>query len=515
MGIIKRFFLLLVILLMTSCDNGVIVPDFTGMPVSSAMEWSKDNNIKVSIKSYYNDEFGVNLIYSQSIEPETVVNEIEEVVVYYSLGVDPSTNLELPNFDTYTLEEVAEWFDSKGVRNYEIIHIISDETEGSIIDVQVTQKDEEQVTVGDHFEVLVSDGYIELSDIDLFSDGKWQGVNLGGWFVLEGWMTPELFEGVSGSDETIFLQQKYNAEEVLIEHWETFITDDDFKYLNSIGVKYVRLPIPWWLYGETAYVGTENEVTYISSVDYIHQAMVWAEIYNISVLLDLHTAPGGQNGFDNGGLTGVQNWGKNEEEFGYIAKTVEVLDLITKDFSKYESLWGIEVLNEPSWSIDMTTLQDFYLESYKVIRETNKELYIGFHDGFRMYDVYSWRTFFEKDLEKVFLDTHIYSVFSESLSEFSIFEHIEYVDVNHRNMLKEYENIVPVIVGEWSYGLPNYVTSRYDGDDSVHIKKAFGYKQIEVYNEVDGWFFWNYKIDQNAYLEWDFYRLYEKDYLPD
>ena len=29
-----------------------------------------------------------------------------------------------------------------------------------------------------------------------------RGVNLGGWLVLEKWMTPSLFEGLSATDET-------------------------------------------------------------------------------------------------------------------------------------------------------------------------------------------------------------------------------------------------------------------------------------------------------------------------
>lgn len=29
-----------------------------------------------------------------------------------------------------------------------------------------------------------------------------QGVNLGGWLVLEKWMTPSLFDGTTAADET-------------------------------------------------------------------------------------------------------------------------------------------------------------------------------------------------------------------------------------------------------------------------------------------------------------------------
>jgi glucan 1,3-beta-glucosidase len=69
---------------------------------------------------------------------------------------------------------------------------------------------------------------------------KIKGVNLGGWLILENWMTPKLF-GVAGlpgkwdersvMDEWSFCEilGKQECEKVLQNHWETFYTEDDFK----------------------------------------------------------------------------------------------------------------------------------------------------------------------------------------------------------------------------------------------------------------------------------------------
>ena len=69
---------------------------------------------------------------------------------------------------------------------------------------------------------------------------KIKGVNLGGWLILENWMTPSLF-GVAGlpgkGDERSVMDEwsfceilgKEQCEEVLQNHWETFYTEDDFK----------------------------------------------------------------------------------------------------------------------------------------------------------------------------------------------------------------------------------------------------------------------------------------------
>lgn len=72
------------------------------------------------------------------------------------------------------------------------------------------------------------------------SSGKIKGVNLGGWLILENWMTPSVFgvaglpgKGQEGSvmDEWKVCEVlgKERCEEVLEEHWGSFYTEDDFK----------------------------------------------------------------------------------------------------------------------------------------------------------------------------------------------------------------------------------------------------------------------------------------------
>ena len=42
--------------------------------------------------------------------------------------------------------------------------------------------------------------------------GKLRGVNLGGWLVLEKWITPSLFEGLKATDETSYCVELGEAE---------------------------------------------------------------------------------------------------------------------------------------------------------------------------------------------------------------------------------------------------------------------------------------------------------------
>jgi glucan 1,3-beta-glucosidase len=71
-----------------------------------------------------------------------------------------------------------------------------------------------------------------------------RGVNLGGWLVLEKWMTPSLFAGLAATDETTWcVEQGPAAAPRLRAHWDSFITQDDLFWLAGVGINAVRIPL--------------------------------------------------------------------------------------------------------------------------------------------------------------------------------------------------------------------------------------------------------------------------------
>lgn len=79
-----------------------------------------------------------------------------------------------------------------------------------------------------------------------------KSVNLGAWFVLEQWMVPSMFicaanNQVAEIDVASGWGSIQGARQVLEHHWDTFIQENDFKYLASIGIKSVcsvpRIPL--------------------------------------------------------------------------------------------------------------------------------------------------------------------------------------------------------------------------------------------------------------------------------
>ncbi|MDF2698941.1 MAG: hypothetical protein K0Q49_497 [Haloplasmataceae bacterium] len=329
-----------------------------------------------------------------------------------------------------------------------------------------------------------------------------RGVNLGGWFVLEKWMKPDLFEGVTGPDETVFCKEKPNAKEVLEKHWQNFITESDFAFLNKCGLNSVRLPIPWWAFEECN--------PYFSCVTYIDKAMDLAKKYQLKVLLDLHTAPGCQNGFDNGGVTGVIDWPKSQTN---IDLTVRILEKIAKRYSSHEALWGIELLNEPHWTIDLNLLQKFYLEGYQAIRKHLKNQVIVFHDGFRPDDE-SWVNFFKNNqLENVAFDLHLYQCFNHEFADMKIEGHI-HVALNRSVLVNKISQFVRVIVGEWSLGLHELVFNNMDEFNKKVCLTMYANAQLHSFEKGFGFYFWSYKIERNSHLGWDFKRLVDAGIFP-
>ena len=167
---------------------------------------------------------------------------------------------------------------------------------------------------------------------------KIKGVNLGNWLVLEKWMLPELFEGTGAEDE-VWLNRKMNPAELkekMKEHRDTFIMEQDFAFIKEQGIWLLRIPVPYFIFGDRP--------PFNGCVEYLDKAFDWAEKYGLQILIDLHTVPGSQNGYDNGGLTGVCKWCKNPEEVEF---ALTVLERLAKRYGQREGLYGIEVLNEP------------------------------------------------------------------------------------------------------------------------------------------------------------------------
>jgi glucan 1,3-beta-glucosidase len=122
-----------------------------------------------------------------------------------------------------------------------------------------------------------------------YNNDKIRGVNLGGWFVLEPWITPSIFDqwadGGGVVDEYTYTQAlgKPQALSLLQQHWNTWITESDFQEIAAVGLNHVRIPLGYW-----ALVALDGEPYVQGQLDVLTNVLGWARTYGLKVLLDLH-----------------------------------------------------------------------------------------------------------------------------------------------------------------------------------------------------------------------------------
>merc|ERR1711916_235671 len=111
---------------------------------------------------------------------------------------------------------------------------------------------------------------------------------------------------------------------VLAKHWDTWVTYDDLQTLAKAGVNYLRVPVGYWI------VDVQPDEPFVSpdqgGMVYLQRLLGWAEELQLDVLIDLHCAPGSQNGHDNSGRTGPIKWNTPEN----INRTIYDLGLSTR-----------------------------------------------------------------------------------------------------------------------------------------------------------------------------------------
>jgi len=119
---------------------------------------------------------------------------------------------------------------------------------------------------------------------------------------------------------------------------------------------------------------------------YFLQALNWAQSYSLNVIVDIHGAPGSQNGYDNSGQrTQPPMWAANQTN---VQKTVDCVTFLAKTVG--DKIDVLEVMNEPAGFLgdDFTNvLRQYYIDAYDTIRAESGKMGVMFSDGFRGLDV--------------------------------------------------------------------------------------------------------------------------------
>jgi glucan 1,3-beta-glucosidase len=284
-----------------------------------------------------------------------------------------------------------------------------------------------------------------------------RGVNIGGWLLLERFITPYMFaltdchvkgdfcwfpnqisapsvdskeheycnmyqcEFLLDEDKTGFaavdeytlasqFSQKALARQYLSYHYDNFVTKKDVETLKDVGVTHVRVPVPHWIMGDIL----EDEPWVDGQWLYFVRFVGWCREFGIEVWPDIHTAPGSQNGFDNSGqllddAPTCRHWDSSPENVKRSLNAVkDIAKAVVRD-NLGDVVTGFGVLNEPFADCDVAVVKQFYNDALKAVRNAmgmNTSVYIG-----DMFNSTNWNNGWwtdEDEFTDTFLDSHYY-----------------------------------------------------------------------------------------------------------
>jgi len=392
-----------------------------------------------------------------------------------------------------------------------------------------------------------------------------RGVNLGGWLLLEPWITPKIFQQLNeGAEYAERIVDEYTLHEflpaedvadLLDQHWQTFITRDDLARLSAAGISHLRIPIGYWavdvVAGEPfpAPAGEDQGLLL-----HLRQAINWAQELDMKVMVDLHGAPGSQNGFDNSGRRGKVHWLEGDN----VDRTLVILDKLTnllvswveRGLVDQETIYGIALLNEP-WGVDQNVWQEvrdnFYPKGYQVVRNATGGLNdwaVVVQQAFRAwYEFYGYMS--EADgYSNVALDIHSYHAFGPLWNYVASLDNAWQLNLDGACLYHwELMNVtMATMVGEWSLAITDCqlylqggvnepyhpgtgaeVCARYPSNFADYSEEYkdflanFMLAQMDSFEFGDqgvGWFFWTAKTEENCAPEWDFLFLLEQGIAP-
>lgn len=139
-------------------------------------------------------------------------------------------------------------------------------------------------------------------------------------------------------------------------------------------------------------------------------------------MIDLHGAPGSQNGFDNSGhRIPSPQWQSVDQG---AVRTLRVLDTIQSKYGgrAYDDvIAGIELLNEPlTPELDLNQVKTFFKNGYKQQRRYGQQRVVVVQDGFQAPNSYNgFLTPSDGNSQNVALDHHQYQVFDNGVVSLS------------------------------------------------------------------------------------------------
>ena len=271
----------------------------------------------------------------------------------------------------------------------------------------------------------------------------------------------------------------------------------------------VRIPVGYWATKDSTQAFPHPNI----SLEFLDKAFDVCDELGLAIIVDLHGARDSQNGWDHSGWARdkehwTDDWEKNSKD------TIESIVFLTERYNKRESFFGIEVLNEPIWTIPLEKLGDFYWKCYENIRKINENVLVIMSDSFRGYaiDAETFIPKVSKVAKNVMIDVHSYQCFTEEDKKLSTEGHLQKVTIEWTKMMRSLKKNNMVICGEWSLGINWKSFVGMQQEEIKEWKRIYFMLQKNTWEEGDGGVFWSWRLGEKNY-EWSMEILYKDGYI--
>jgi glucan 1,3-beta-glucosidase len=306
-------------------------------------------------------------------------------------------------------------------------------------------------------DIAANDKVPKLSEAFEYGKMPIRGVNVGGWLNIEPFITPSFFEQYSSRDGIVdeyTLCSKLGTDrckESLEKHYSAFVTRQTFEDIRDAGFDHVRIPFGYWIV--TTYEGDP----YVKQVSwrYLLRGIEWARQNGLRINLDLHGAPGSQNGWNHSGRQGSIGWLNGTDGDLNAQRTLDIHHQLSQFFAqpRYKNIvtmYGI--VNEPRMvDIDTSSVISWTTKAIQQIRKDNITAVLVFGDGFFGLDNWQGRL---QDDDNLLLDVHQYVIFN--VDQLSL-KHTDKLNFACRGWTQQAKRSMdkttgfgPTMCGEWS-----------------------------------------------------------------
>ena len=213
---------------------------------------------------------------------------------------------------------------------------------------------------------------------------------------------------------------------------------------------------------------------------YLVRALGWAKTLGLKACVGLHAAPGSQNGLEHSGRKGPLDWDKGENvniSIAFLRQLAVDLQGVNAAPETAGVVEGIQLLNEP-WtyfvggSLNPYLYKDFVQRATDAVLATGWKGQVWYHDGWNL-TWSQWQNFLPSpQYSNIFIDRHVYRAFEGFNPGLTPWTYIDITCTGDaaflqtssggQNTLQPDQPQHPVIVGEWSVGLPIWMSQKFN-----------------------------------------------------